>query len=57
MLEMIRELCTLPGISGRENAVRDYIIDKIEGYTGILIEEVSIIIDKITKVEQPKETK
>ena len=32
MLEMIRELCTLPGISGRENAVRDYIIDKIEGY-------------------------
>lgn len=30
MLEMIKELCTLSGISGRENSVRDYIIDKIK---------------------------
>lgn len=32
MLEMINELCSLSGISGRENAVRDYIIDKIKDY-------------------------
>ena len=30
MLEMIKELCLLPGISGRENAVRDYIIEQIK---------------------------
>ena len=32
MLEMIKELCALPGISGRENAVREYIIEKIKDY-------------------------
>lgn len=32
MLEMIKELCTLPGISGRECAVREYIIEKIKDY-------------------------
>ena len=32
MLEMIKELCTLPGISGREDAVRDYIVEKIKDY-------------------------
>ncbi len=32
MLEMIKELTALNGISGRENAVRDYIIEKINGY-------------------------
>ena len=32
MLEMIKELCALPGISGRENDVRDYIIEKIKDY-------------------------
>ena len=44
-------------LTGKVHKMQKYIIDKIEGYTGILIEEVSIIIDKITKVEQPKETK
>lgn len=32
MLEMIKELCTLSGISGRESAVREYIIEKIKDY-------------------------
>ncbi len=32
MLETIKELCALSGISGREDAVRDYIIEKIKGY-------------------------
>lgn len=32
MLELIKELSLLSGISGREDAVRDYIIKKIEGF-------------------------
>ncbi|MBO5410618.1 MAG: M42 family peptidase [Clostridia bacterium] len=32
MLELIKELSNLPGISGRENSVRDYIIEKIKDY-------------------------
>lgn len=32
MLEMIKELCALSGISGREDSVREYIIDKIKDY-------------------------
>lgn len=35
-------------LTGRIHKMQQYIIDKIETYTGILIEEVSIIIDKIT---------
>lgn len=36
-------------LTGKIHKLQQYIIDKIENYTGILIEEVSIIIDKITK--------
>ena len=32
MLEMIKELCAISGISGREDAVRNYIIEKIKDY-------------------------
>ncbi len=32
MLEILKDLCNLPGISGREDKVRDYIISKIDGY-------------------------
>lgn len=32
MLELIKNLCLLDGISGRENAVRDYIINEIRDY-------------------------
>ncbi len=35
-------------LTGKIHKLQRYIIDKIEGYTGILIEEVSIVIDKIT---------
>ena len=35
-------------LTGKIHHLQQYIIDKIESYTGILIEEVSIIIDKIT---------
>ena len=38
-------------LTGKIHKLQQYIIDKIETFTGILIEEVSIIIDKITKVE------
>jgi len=36
-------------LTGKVHKLQQYIIDKIESYTGILIEEVSIIIDKISK--------
>ncbi|MBQ5471861.1 MAG: hypothetical protein IIT58_07655 [Treponema sp.] len=35
-------------LTGKVHKMQKYIIDKIESYTGILIEEVSIVIDKIT---------
>ena len=40
-------------LTGKVHKLQQYIIDKIETLTGILIEEVSIVIDKITKVETP----
>ena len=36
-------------LTGKIHRLQQYIIDKIESYTGILIEEVSIVIDKISK--------
>ena len=36
-------------LTGKIHKLQSYIIDQIESFTGILIEEVSIIIDKITK--------
>ena len=44
MLELIRELCSLPGISGRENAVRDYIIDKIKDYADYSVDPLGNLI-------------
>lgn len=35
-------------LTGKIHNMQKYIVDKIETYTGILIEEVSIVIDKIT---------
>jgi len=37
-------------LTGKVHKLQQYIIDKIETFTGILIEEVGIVIDKITKV-------
>ena len=39
-------------LTGKIHRLQQYIIDKIESYTGILIEEVSIVIDKISKDEK-----
>ena len=36
-------------LTGEVYKLQQYIIDNIEKFTGILIEEVSIIIDKITR--------
>lgn len=46
-------------LTGKVHKLQQYIIDKIESFTGILIEEVSIVIDKITMTPptQPVETK
>ncbi|QTQ14024.1 hypothetical protein HRQ91_05905 [Treponema parvum] len=38
-------------LTGKIHALQQYVIDNIERYTGILVEEVSIIIDKITGTE------
>ena len=35
-------------LTGKIHKMQQYIIDKIESFTGILIEEVNIVIDKIT---------
>ena len=39
-------------LTGKIHRLQQYIIDKIESYTGILIEEVSIVIDKVSKPEK-----
>ena len=41
-------------LTGKVHKLQQYIIDKIESFTGILIEEVSIVIDKISKPENTK---
>ena len=41
-------------LTGKVHRLQQYIIDKIESYTGILIEEVSIIIDKISRTPTEK---
>lgn len=41
-------------LTGKVHKLQQYIIDKIETFTGILIEEVSIVIDKITKTTEPQ---
>ena len=44
MLELVKELCSLPGISGRENKVRDYIISKIDGYCDYSVDSLGNLI-------------
>ena len=44
MLELIKELCALSGISGRENVVRDYIIEKIKDYAEYSIDPLGNLI-------------
>lgn len=39
-------------LTGKVHKLQQYIIDKIESFTGILIEEVSIVIDKITTTKK-----
>lgn len=41
-------------LTGKVHRLQQYIIDKIESFTGILIEEVSIVIDKITMIDKQK---
>ena len=44
MLETLKELCSLPGISGREDKVRDYIISRIEGFCDYKIDPLGNLI-------------
>lgn len=45
-----------PQLTGKTHKMQQYIIDKIETLTGILIEEVNIIIDKMIGVNFPEKT-
>ena len=44
-------------LTGKIHRLQQYIIDKIESYTGILIEEVSIVIDKISRPRSQPQSK
>ena len=44
MLELIKELCAIPGVSGREDAVREYIIGKIEGHAEYHVDALGNLI-------------
>ena len=44
MLDILRELTALDGVSGEEDAVRDYIISKIEGHCEYKIDPLGSII-------------
>ena len=44
MLDILRELTALDGVSGEENSVRDYIISKIEGHCEYKIDPLGSII-------------
>ena len=44
MIEMIKTLCFLSGISGREDEVRNYIISKIEGFCEYKVDNLGNII-------------
>lgn len=44
MKELIKELCMLPGISGREDAVRDRIIELIKDYAEVKVDPVGNVI-------------
>ena len=44
MLNILRELTALDGVSGEENSVRDYIISKIEGHCEYKIDPLGSII-------------
>ncbi len=44
MLELIKELCALPGVSGRENAVRDFIIGQIKDYAEYSVDPLGNLI-------------
>lgn len=55
MLEMVKELCSLPGISGREDSVREYIIEKIKDYAEYSIDPLgNLIVFKKGKKEANK---
>lgn len=44
MLKLLEELCLLSGVSGNEDAVREYIIDKIDGFCDWRVDPLGSII-------------
>ncbi|MBR5113388.1 MAG: M42 family peptidase [Clostridia bacterium] len=54
MLEILKELCSLPGISGREDKVRDYIISKIDGFCEYEVDPLGNLIAFKKGAKTPK---
>ncbi len=56
MLELLKELCLLPGVSGNEKPVSDYIINKISGIDGALysVDRLGSIIVSKKGANRPK---
>ena len=44
MKELLKELCLLDGISGDEERVREYILDKIKGFCEYSVDNLGNII-------------
>ena len=43
-MEILKKLCELPGVSGREDAVREFIIDEIKDFADITVDPMGNII-------------
>lgn len=43
-MEILKTLCELPGVSGREDAVRDYIIEKIKDRADVTVDPMGNVI-------------
>ena len=54
MLDLVKELCSLDGTSGREENVREYIINKIEGKCEYKVDPLGNILAFKKGKETPK---
>ena len=44
MLELIKNLCSIDGVSGNEDAVREYILKRIDGHCEYKVDNLGNII-------------
>lgn len=56
MLETLKELCLLSGVSGRETSLREYIIGRIKPYAEIKVDALGNIIAFVKGKNRPQKT-